>query len=478
MLGMHGSAYANYAVQECDCLIAVGARFDDRVTGNLATFAPHAKIIHIDIDPASISKNVQVDIPVVGDAKDILREMLEYIEPRDRVGLARRRSPSGRSSTRFRYDAAPARSSRRRSSRPLGEMTDHDAIVATGVGQHQMWAAQFYGWRRPRQIITSGGLGTMGFGCPAAIGAQFGNPGKTVIDIDGDGSFSMTMVEVITAVQLRAAGQVRRAGQRLPGHGPPVAGAVLRPPVLRRGAPVPGLRRGGRGLRRPRHDACPTAAELRRRRRRDAQARGPGRAGRARSSRKRTSTPWSPPARASTKWTSADLAEHGVTADPSRLSSRRWMAVCPDSHTDLTPRPADRDTAEKAMKHVISALVQNQPGVLAHVAGMFAARGFNIDSLVVGRTEDPDLSRMTIVVIGDDRVAGAGPQAARQDRRRWSRSATSRTSSYVERDLMLIRVHAPPEKRPRWSTWSTCSAAGSSTSPARASSMELSGHRG
>ncbi len=199
MLGMHGSASANYAVQDCDCLIAVGARFDDRVTGNLANFAPNAKIIHIDVDPASISKNVVVDIPVVGDAKDILGKMLPLIQEKDRsawvgrVAEWKRRYP-------FRYDH-DGHIKPQEVIETIGRMTDHDAVVATGVGQHQMWSAQFYGWRRPRQIITSGGLGTMGFGCPASIGAQFALPGATVIDIDGDGSFSMTMVEVITAVQ-------------------------------------------------------------------------------------------------------------------------------------------------------------------------------------------------------------------------------------------------------------------------------------
>ena len=200
MLGMHGSAGANYAVQACDCLIAIGARFDDRVTGNLETFAPHAKnIIHIDVDPTSISKNVKVDIPVVGDAKGILRDMLEYIQPQDRPEWLDRIA-NWKKEYPFRYDTDSGRIKPQAVIQRLGEMTDHDAIVATGVGQHQMWTAQFYGFRRPRQIVTSGGLGTMGFGCPAAIGAQFGQPGRTVIDIDGDGSFCMTMVEVITAV--------------------------------------------------------------------------------------------------------------------------------------------------------------------------------------------------------------------------------------------------------------------------------------
>ena len=142
---------------------------------------------------------MQVDIPVVGDAKGILARLVEFIEAPDRSPwLERIRAWKAEYPLRY---TAEGHVKPQEVIDLLGKMTDHDAIVATGVGQHQMWAAQFYGWKRPRQIITSGGLGTMGFGCPAAIGAQFGNPGKTVIDIDGDGSFSMTMIEVITAVQ-------------------------------------------------------------------------------------------------------------------------------------------------------------------------------------------------------------------------------------------------------------------------------------
>ncbi|MDY6914283.1 MAG: biosynthetic-type acetolactate synthase large subunit [Planctomycetota bacterium] len=199
MLGMHGSAAANYAVQDCDCLIAVGARFDDRVTGNVETFAPQAKIIHIDIDPTSISKNVDVDVPVVGDAGDVLKKLLPLIRRKARTAWLKQ-IKQWKKRYPFQYDH-DGKIKPQEVVELLGKLTDHDAIIATGVGQHQMWAAQFYGWRRPRQIVTSGGLGTMGYGCPAAIGAQFGNPGATIIDIDGDGSFSMTMVEVITAVQ-------------------------------------------------------------------------------------------------------------------------------------------------------------------------------------------------------------------------------------------------------------------------------------
>jgi acetolactate synthase-1/2/3 large subunit len=199
MLGMHGSAYANYAVQDSDLLIAVGARFDDRVTGKLKSFAPKAKIIHIDIDPSSISKNVHVDIPVVGDAKHILGELCKEIEYKDRsdwfakIADWKKKYP-------FSYDREAKTVKPQYVIEELYRQTEGKAIIVTGVGQHQMWSAQFYRYSRPRQFLSSGGLGTMGYGLPAAIGAQAACPNETVIDIDGDSSFNMTLSEVSTAV--------------------------------------------------------------------------------------------------------------------------------------------------------------------------------------------------------------------------------------------------------------------------------------
>jgi acetolactate synthase I/II/III large subunit len=202
MLGMHGSAFANYAVQECDCLIAVGARFDDRVTGNLANFAPHAKIIHIDIDPSSISKTVDVDVAVIGDARTSLEAMLPQLEHRDRhEWFAKIKAWKDRYPFKYLDDSKNAKP--QYVIEEINRQTGGEAIITTGVGQHQMWAAQFYRWRRPRQMITSGGLGTMGFGLPAAMGAQLGNPGKTVIDIDGDASFLMTCYELATIAEYK-----------------------------------------------------------------------------------------------------------------------------------------------------------------------------------------------------------------------------------------------------------------------------------
>ena len=200
MLGMHGSAYANYAVQDCDLLISIGARFDDRVTGKVKSFAPGARIVHVDIDPSSISKNVRVDIPVVGDAASVLEKLAEEVEHRprkewfDKIVSWKKQYP-------FRYDSNSASIKPQYVIEQIWKETKGEALVATGVGQHQMWTAQFYKFKHPRQLFTSGGLGTMGYGLPAAIGAQVARPESTVIDIDGDHSFNMTLTELSTAVE-------------------------------------------------------------------------------------------------------------------------------------------------------------------------------------------------------------------------------------------------------------------------------------
>ena len=198
MLGMHGTRTANHAIMESDLIIAIGARFDDRVTGRLDEFAPKAKIIHIDIDPSSISKSVRVDIPIVGDVKQVLHELNKIVDGGN-------------------YDNWHKRIAKWKKAYPLAysddgglkpqfiikeiyRLTKGEAIIATEVGQNQMWAAQFYCYRNPRSILSSGGLGTMGYGFPAAIGAQIGCPEKIVFDIAGDGSFQMNIQELATAV--------------------------------------------------------------------------------------------------------------------------------------------------------------------------------------------------------------------------------------------------------------------------------------
>lgn len=206
MLGMHGTFYANHAVQEADLLVAVGMRFDDRVTGKLDAFAPHAKIVHIDIDPTSIRKNVRVDVPIVGDVKRVLtilnRELKEEIKEQwEEVRKAWLRQVDAWKAERpLSYEWNDEVIKPQFVVEKIHELTKGDAIITTEVGQNQMWAAQFYQFDKPRTLLTSGGLGTMGYGFPAAIGAQLAYPNKLVIDIAGDGSIQMNIQELATAV--------------------------------------------------------------------------------------------------------------------------------------------------------------------------------------------------------------------------------------------------------------------------------------
>jgi acetolactate synthase-1/2/3 large subunit len=197
MLGMHGTAYANFAACETDLIIAVGARFDDRVTGNLETFAPRATVIHIDIDPAEIGKNVAVDIPIVGDVKNVLEMLIERVAPRSNPEWLQQIEEWKRMYP-LKYE--PDGLKPQRVIEELSRLTQGKAIICTEVGQHQMWTAQYYRFDEPRSLVTSGGLGTMGFGFPAAIGAQIANPDRLVVNIAGDGSFQMNIQELGTVV--------------------------------------------------------------------------------------------------------------------------------------------------------------------------------------------------------------------------------------------------------------------------------------
>ena len=208
MLGMHGTYRANMAVMESDLLIAVGARFDDRVTGKLESFAPQAKVIHIDIDPTSISKNVRVDLPIVGDCKRILSKIISLLEKEETHSFRENLHKWHRQIENWKaiYDMNYQQEQIIKPQyvvEKLDELTGGEAIVTTEVGQNQMWAAQYYKYRKPRTLLTSGGLGTMGYGLPAAIGAQVAFPNRLVIGISGDGSFQMNSQELATAVQYR-----------------------------------------------------------------------------------------------------------------------------------------------------------------------------------------------------------------------------------------------------------------------------------
>ncbi len=211
MLGMHGTFYANMSVTECDLLIAVGARFDDRVTGRIDSFASKAKVIHIDIDPTSIKKNVAADLPIVGDLKDVLSKLYVKLNenPDDLQSLVkgtadwRGNIDAWKQQHPMSYQASESLIKPQFVIEKIRELTADDAIISTEVGQHQMWTAQFFQFSQPRTFLTSGGLGTMGFGLPAALGAQVAFPDRQVIDISGDGSFQMNSQELATLVQYR-----------------------------------------------------------------------------------------------------------------------------------------------------------------------------------------------------------------------------------------------------------------------------------
>ena len=199
MLGMHGSVYANYAINEADLVLAIGVRFDDRVTGKLSEFAKNAKIIHIDIDASELNKNKLAHIPIVSDAKYALVELNKIVEPRDGNSEWHQQCQEWKAADPFHFDQDYDGILQQHAISELWNLTkDRETIITVGVGQHQMWAAQFYKFDQPRRWLSSSGLGTMGFGLPAAMGAQAAHPDKLVVDIDGDGSFQMNIQELAT----------------------------------------------------------------------------------------------------------------------------------------------------------------------------------------------------------------------------------------------------------------------------------------
>lgn len=207
MLGMHGTYEANLCMHNCDVLLAVGARFDDRVTGEIAHFCPDAKIIHIDIDPTSISKNVSVDVPIVGDVKKVLTRMLELFEEDSRranpedIAVWWKQINAWQSINSLAYEKSNSVIKPQSVIEKLWEVTNGDAYVTSDVGQHQMWAAQYYGFNKPRRWINSGGLGTMGFGLPAALGVKLAHPEADVACVTGEASIQMCLQELSTAMQ-------------------------------------------------------------------------------------------------------------------------------------------------------------------------------------------------------------------------------------------------------------------------------------
>jgi len=420
MMGMHGEAWVNQAIQQADLLIALGMRFDDRVTGNLKTYAPNAKKIHIEIDPSEVGKNVNVDAALLGDLRDGLVALTPKVAPKQH-GDWLAQVDTWRQDTRTRDILHQPDHGKLLAAHVMADIwkaTGGDAIVVTDVGQHQMWEAQYYKHDKPRTLITSGGLGTMGFALPAAIGAKIARPDAEVWVIVGDGGFQMTTAELATLVQESVKiniaiinngylGMVRQWQEFF--YEERYSEVYLSPDLpdyvkwaeamgcvaIRVDTPddvVPDDREGQRGRRPSGGDRLPHR-----------------------------------------------LPREGVPDGPGRPVERQHH-----------PRPRVRRRRSVIMTsrphHILTVTVENKPGVLSRVAGLFARRACNIVSLAVSPTDDERFSRMTIVVDADSapleqivKQLNKLPNAIKvQD---------FHEGEYVDRELVLVKVAVDSKSR-------------------------------
>jgi len=426
MPGMHGSRCANYAFTETDLIIAVGTRFDDRVTGKLDEFAPNAKVIHIDIDPSCISKNVHADIPIVGDAKQILAEMNKLVHKVDiepwlkQISIWKQKYP-------FRYRMKEDKIMPQFVIEQTSEVTKGEAVIVTDVGQHQMWAAQFYQHTKPRHFLSSGGLGTMGYGMPASIGAQIGCPDKLVININGDGSFMMNVQELATIARYNLPikvfiinngylGMVRQ-WQELFFDKRYAVTSLHDNPDFAKLAGVFGIK----GMKVTKPEEVRPAIEK-----------------------------------------ALDIDAPVVvdfTVDPEAnvfpmVPSGAPLYEMQEEHHDESFIPswlpasgfAPQTRVEPDKQHIISVLVENRMGVLARIASLFSGRAFNIDSLTVAETDDQTVSRMTITSTGDKKII---EQITKQLNKLVDviKVADVTGEQFVDRELVLIKVNADAQVR-------------------------------
>jgi acetolactate synthase small subunit len=424
MPGMHGTVAAVGALQRSDLLIALGTRFDDRVTGQLSSFAPLAKVIHADIDPAEISKNRVADVPIVGDCKEVILQLISLLRREHPLQIdewvsflkdVKRRYPTG-------YDEpADGSLSPQYVIKRIGEITGSDAYYAAGVGQHQMWASHYLPWELPGRWLNSGGLGTMGYCVPAAMGAKVGQPDKIVWGIDGDGCFQMTNQELATCAL----------------EGIPIKIAVINNQSLGMVRQWQTLFYQGRysntDLKTNRIPDFPKLAE----------AMGcVGTAGRD-------------PGRCRCGDRKGELDQRRASggglrraqgcdglADGGSWHQQRRNQGCPRHGAELG---SGGSVMAGPNTHTLSVLVQNKPGVLARIAGLISRRGYNIESLAVGPTESQEMSRMTLQVNVEDVVL---EQITKQLNKLIEvLKVVELEETAVRRELVLVKVRATAETR-------------------------------
>ena len=436
---MHGSYAANMGMTECDLLIALGVRFDDRVTGRLAAFAPHAKVIHVDIDPAEIGKNRAADMPIVGDVKRVLGKLNKVLAGtrarRTNRSWPPRAAPGGRADPRLegRASARPPVTSDteikpQHLMMEIDRLSGGEAIVCSDVGQHQMWAAQLIRFNEPRLWINSGGLGAMGFGLPSAIGAQFARPDKLVFALVGDGGFQMSIPELATIAS----------------HGLPIKIMVMNNGYLGMVRQWQELFYNNR-LSSVELDCFPDAEKL---------AGAYGFKGRT----------------IDKPWELASALEEAVREPGPYLLNVKVtpyenvypMVPAGGAINEMVlgpPQPvAVPEVRISLCCRSFLFLVENKPGALMRVTGLLSQRGYNIESLTVARTLDPELSRMTIVVDVEATPPPAGHQADEQAGQRAAgrgphRLARRASAKWCWCASAPRRKRAPPcSRKPRSST--------------------------
>lgn len=413
MLGMHGTYEANMTMHNADVIFAVGVRFDDRTTNNLAKYCPNATVLHIDIDPTSISKTVTADIPIVGDARQVLEQMLELLsqesahQPLDEIRDWWQQIEQWRARQCLKYDTHSEKIKPQAVIETLWRLTKGDAYVTSDVGQHQMFAALYYPFDKPRRWINSGGLGTMGFGLPAALGVKMALPEETVVCVTGDGSIQMNIQELSTALQYELPVLVVNLNNRYLG-------------MVKQWQDMIYSGRHSQSYM----QSLPDFVRL-------AEAYG------------HVGIQISHPHELESKLSEAleqvrnnRLVFVDVTVDGSEHVYP--MQIRGGGMDEMWLSKTERNLI---MRRILSVLLENESGALSRVIGLFSQRGYNIESLTVAPTDDPTLSRMTIQTVGDEKVL---EQIEKQLHKLVDvlRVSELGQGAHVEREIMLVKIQA------------------------------------